>query len=441
MRKKRYEGDPPVHTRIVKIGSRSHRRKVVQRTVQYSREKGHQVILDEVFLGYLPPLCDDLDMMDKEKPKRGRPQKKRARETAPPFGQEVVLSFESICYPIFMATGSGVKTCEAMVRFCRNQTGERSPLFPDLRKDVITSDVVRDVHVLFGKFRHIGSFAWILRSIMRRPDEHAAYALDFRSGPGEVVLSQTFARNTPDFAPQALEFLNGLDKRGAMVTLRQCPDTAELLESVLEDGADYLVELDDHEDNSASASGSPLLPDVRSLFANTPPSKMSVAAVKSNAAHTHNQARTGAADVIAASVRVLPGSLVDARLLSRWPGLEEGCVAEVTFQRVTFLRVTFQRTDNGQEQAERRAETKADAQTREEVRHFASSLWCDDRHIANTLLELAQKRLGREREGRLSMHIAYQVDRTRCQNGAYLKGKRALATAGDTLSGLLDTPW
>lgn len=112
---------------------------------------------------------------------------------------------------------------------------------------------------------------------------------------------------------------------------------------------------------------------------------------------------TDSSGITRASIRVLPGALLEKDVLAQWPDLAEGCVAEVRFM-----------AKDG-----RRAAT--------DIRYVVSTLHFDERRTARRLLALATGYRVMVGEGASSLSVHFPLDRNLCQNAAVLRGKARVA--------------
>lgn len=433
---RRYEGEPPIHTRIVKEGPKSKRRKVVQRKVQYSREKGYQVTLEEVTIGYLPPFCDDLEQMERvENPRPGRPRKRPAESPRTVEDMKkildvsddrdqsrVVYRLEIVYFVILMAAGSGMGSCVEVAQFWSAHKSELSKIFPDLPDEAISHDLVRNFYIILGKIKDNSLLMslnamllheeGILREVEAIDDpqarevflkdilavdgqavrgtrkhpgsKHAKYILNVFNCSKELVLAQVLVGDKTNEIPHGREVVNQLDITGSIVTADALHANPGFVQAVLDGGADYCIGLKTNQKNSEES--------VKMLFNSTKWSQMAVAYEQLNNEHGRQEQRT---------IRVLPGSLVDVDVLEKWPGLEEGCVVEIVSKRLE----------------------KANDKKHDDIRYFISSLKFNKEYIAKQMLHVVRSHWAIENKLHWSLDVIYDQDKTHCKNAEYLKGR------------------
>lgn len=436
MGRKPTEGTLPVHTYFIKCGPISSRRKVLRREVQFDRTKGRQVIKEERLAGFLPPYCDDLSQMEVvEEPKRGRPPKEsKEKSTASENIQrllelnddrdqeKVVYGLDQAFFTMIMASGAGMGSCVEVEQFWQVHHDELARTFPDLPDGSISHDLIRNFYIMLGKIKdtnlldalnaQILQNEGILREVEEMDDQearevflksiyaldgqavratkqhagskHPRYVLNVFDCSRELVLAQMLVGEKSNEIPHGRELMYQLDIQGSIVTADAMHANTGFVQAVLDGNADYCIGLKGNQKTSEES--------IRMLFNSERWSQYAVAEEQLDHGHGRYETR---------SIRVLPGELVDVDILEKWPGLKDGCIAEVTSHRLDSAK-----------------DTKST-----EVRYFISSLCFNKKYIGKQMLHVIRSHWGIENKLHWSLDVSYDQDRTHCKNSDFLKGR------------------
>lgn len=219
--------------------------------------------------------------------------------------------------------------------------------------------------------------------------EQARYSLNVYNSDLGLCVNQVWVEEKENEITRAVEAIEQLDLKGAVLTCDALNTQKKLCAKLLEKGADYCMAL--------KRNHAYLHDEVSGWFNTSKASDMAKTAARIDKGHGRYEERT---------VSVLPASIcvLNRKLVEQWPGLEDGC----------FVKTTTQRT------------VTSTGETSEETRYFITSLAFDAQYIAQRVMRCIRSHWGIENSLHWCLDVTFNQDRTQCSNADYIKGRTIL---------------
>ena len=433
----------PVYTktrfRKLKDGTTS----VVSIEYRYDYTLKNYKTLSTKTIGYLPEGSTDIeDMIPVENPKRGpKPGTRKKKKPEVKISADNPLlevkdprDPDKIVYPSYLAylvlmmcAGSGMSTCPQVAQFWEVHHEHLKKLFEDCPDRLISHDTVRDFYFLLGKTNFNGvikSFTAMFlledgvmhelekmnspeameafhRSIyaldgqavratkINAGGKHPKYTLSVFDCSKEIVLAQELVDEKSNEIPQVREMVKTIDVRGGILTADAMHCQTPFFQAAIDAGADVCVQLKENQKLT--------IEDVRSKFNLEKYSELVVEDNDDGVAHGRIERRV---------IRVLPGNILEPEILEKWPGLEDGCIAELRSTRVIG---NLEKNDKT-----------------EEIRYYITTLEFKKEYIAKQLLYVIRSHWKIENKLHWVLDVTFQQDMIHCKNNDFLKGRMAL---------------
>ena len=434
--------------------------RVVKMIYQWDRETKTTKYHSRKTIGYLPPGCDDRAQLvpkkvflmackeEKERLIREEQAKKEKAELEAKLaelaekqaladivnGDQPLIDFhddrdpEKVIYPAYivlivlmMCLGSGYSSNRQIAEFWRARHKELKSFFPGLPDRFISHDTICnfvkavgkcETSLLFEQFNAMLMLeAGVCEAISKNAsdEERAAFqrsvlALDGQairaskiSVGGErakvclavfdtscsVSLAQELVGKKTNEITHASPLIRRIDIKNSIITADAMHTQVEFLECVIEGEADYCMAVKSNQPSTRNA--------LRKAF-NDPKNEHLVKTVtQHDKGHGRYETRI---------IRVLPSSVLEPEIVEKWPGLENGSIAEVFSRRLVVS------TDKKSE----------------ETRYFISSLKYDLDWIAPWLLSIVRRHWGIENKLHWVLDVTYGQDHVQCKNDDYLRG-------------------
>ncbi len=393
--------------------------------------------------GYIPAGSTDIkDMIPVENPKRGpKPGTRKKKKPEVKISAENPLlevkdprDPDKIVYPnylaflvLMMCAGSGMSTCPQVAQFWDAHLEDLKKMFEDCPDRLISHDTVRDFYFLLGKTDFNGVIKaftamflledGVMRELekMNSPEameafhrtiyaldgqavratkidtgsNHPKYTLSIFNCSKEVVIGQALVDAKSNEIPKVREMVESIDVRGGILTADAMHCQTAFFQAAIDAGADVCVQLKENQKLTRE--------DVRSKFNSEQYNDLVVEDNDDGVAHGRIERRF---------IRVLPGNVLDPEILEKWPGLEDGCIAELRSTRVIGNLEENDKTD--------------------ETRYYITTLQFKKEYIAKQLLYVIRSHWKIENKLHWVLDVTFQQDMIHCKNNDFLKGRMAL---------------
>lgn len=249
-------------------------------------------------------------------------------------------------------------------------------------------DLSEEEHEL-QKTRIIAADGQAVRATKLHPgSKHSRSVLSFYDCQSGMVLEQAVVGKKTNEIPHALQILEKIDVSGAVITADALHAQYGFVKEIMRRGGDYVMPI---KKNQALTEAN-----IKELFSKYgQDSKLVKANEKCDFGHGRVEER---------KIRVLPGNLLEEKILDKWCMLKEGCIAELTttmFNKSTGKEIT-------------------------ETRFYISSLKYDKKYIQKQLMHIIRSHWNIESKLHWVLDVVYSQDRTQCKNNEFFKGKTLL---------------
>ena len=407
--------NPPVKVRIVKQKLSNGGYHVLERRVVYNAQKGYYEVLSSKLIGKLLPGHTDLaDMVPTDKFYSRNVKKKDVEkvqqvvgELPDPRAQErVIYPLDVALFVIVLAACAGKTTNYSIAEFWKCQRPILEKWIPDFPARDISHDTVRRLIALLGtenaqdlisRFtnplvvemsqRVIALDGQAVRAASAQANT-GRYALNVLDTDNELCLNQVWINEKENEITRAVEAIELLDLKGAIVTCDALNTQKKLCARVISKGADYCMALKQNHKF--------LYEETEAWFHSE---KVSSAAVYETTDLAHGRIETRV-------VKVLPSSVLEFSqdTIKEWAGLEEGCV----------VMTTTTRTD------------KKGKRLSEDTRYFITSLNFEQTYIAERVMRAIRNHWQIENGLHWRLDVTFNQDRTQCSNADYINGRTRL---------------
>ena len=387
---------------------------VLERTTVFDPDRRQMKVLSSRLIGKLEPGQTDLSQMVETNKFYSRNKKKAATDVVQPLdGLTDTRRSERVTYPldvvllvVVLAAVCGFTSNYAIAEFWTAHRSTFERLINDFPKADISHDTVRrlkllgsqDASKLLRRFTEplVQELAQKIISIdgqavraAAKAGEQARYSLNVYNSDLGLCVNQVWVEEKENEITRAVEAIEQLDLKGAVVTSDALNTQKKLCAKLLEKGADYCMAL--------KRNHAYLHDEVSGWFNTSKASDMAKTAARIDKGHGRYEERT---------VSVLPASIcvLNRKLVEQWPGLEDGC----------FVKTTTQRT------------VTSTGETSEETRYFITSLAFDAQYIAQRVMRCIRSHWGIENSLHWCLDVTFNQDRTQCSNADYIKGRTVL---------------
>ena len=432
-----------IHTRTLRQKNKDGTTSIIRAEYQYDYEMKNNKTLNQKVIGYLPAGSTNIeDMIPVENPKRG--PKPGTRKKKKP---EVKISVENpllevkdprdpdkIVYPSYLAylvlmmcAGCGMSTSPQVAKFWEVHHEHLKKLFEDCPDRLISHDTVRDFYLLLGKT----DFSGVIKAFnamflledgvmhelekMNSPEameafhrsiyaldgqavratkidagsSHPKYTLSIYECSKEIVIGQELVDEKSNEIPKVREMVRCIDVSGGILTADAMHCQTDFFQAAIDAGADVCVQLKENQKLT--------MEDVRTKFHSEKYNELVIEDNDDGVGHGRIERRF---------IRVLPGNVLDPEILEKWPGLEDGCIAELRSTRVIGK---LEKNDKS-----------------EEIRYYISTLEFKKEYIAKQLLYVIRSHWKIENKLHWVLDVTFQQDMIHCKNIDFLKGRMAL---------------
>ena len=384
---------------------------VLERTTVFDPDRRQMKVLSSRLIGKLEPGQTDLSQMVETDKFYSRNKKKAATDVVQPLdGLTDTRRSERVTYPldvvllvVILAAVCGFTSNYAIAEFWTAHRSTFERLINDFPKADISHDTVRrlikllgsqDASKLLRRFTEplVQELAQKIISIdgqAAKAGEQARYSLNVYNSDLGLCVNQVWVEEKENEITRAVEAIEQLDLKGAVLTCDALNTQKKLCAKLLEKGADYCMAL--------KRNHAYLHDEVSGWFNTSKASDMAKTAARIDKGHGRYEERT---------VSVLPASIcvLNRKLVEQWPGLEDGC----------FVKTTTQRT------------VTSTGETSEETRYFITSLAFDAQYIAQRVMRCIRSHWGIENSLHWCLDVTFNQDRTQCSNADYIKGRTVL---------------
>ncbi len=387
---------------------------VLERTTVFDPDRRQMKVLSSRLIGKLEPGQTDLSQMVETDKFYSRNKKKAATDVVQPLdGLTDTRLSECVTYPldvvllvVVLAALCGFTSNDAIAEFWAAHRSTFERLIKDFPKADISQDTVRRLIKLLGSrdasklLRRlteplVQELAQTIVSIDGQAVRAAAkvgearYSLNVYDSDQGLCVNQVWVEGKENDITRAVEAVEQLDLKGAVLTCDALNTQKKLCAKLLEKGADYCMAL--------KRNHAYLYDEVSGWFNTRKASDMAKTAARIDKGHGRYEERT---------VSVLPASIcvLNRKLVEQWPGLEDGC----------FVKTTTQRT------------VTSTGETSEETRYFITSLAFDAQYIAQRVMRCIRSHWGIENSLHWCLDVTFNQDRTQCSNADYIKGRTVL---------------
>ena len=388
---------------------------VLERTTVFDPDRRQMKVLSSRLIGKLEPGQTDLSQMVETDKFYSRNKKKAATDVVQPLdGLTDTRRSERVTYPldvvllvVVLAAVCGFTSNYAIAEFWAAHRSTFERLIKNFPKADISHDTVRrlikllgaqDASKLLRRFTEplVQELAQKIISIdgqavraAAKAGEQARYALNVYNSDLGLCVNQVWVEEKENEITRAVEAIEQLDLKGAVLTCDALNTQKKLCAKLLEKGADYCMAL--------KRNHAYLYDEVSGWFNTRKASDMTKTAARIDKGHGRYEERT---------VSVLPASIcvLNRKLVEQWPGLEDGC----------FVKTTTQRT------------VTSSGETSEETRYFITSLAFDAQYIAQRVMRCIRSHWGIENSLHWCLDVTFNQDRTQCSNADYIKGRTVL---------------
>ena len=384
---------------------------VLERTTVFDPDRRQMKVLSSRLIGKLEPGQTDLSQMVETDKFYSRNKKKAATDVVQPLdGLTDTRRSERVTYPldvvllvVILAAVCCFTSNYAIAEFWTAHRNTFERLINDFPKADISHDTVRrlikllgsqDASKLLRRFTEplVQELAQKIISIdgqAAKAGEQARYSLNVYNSDLGLCVNQVWVEEKENEITRAVEAIEQLDLKGAVLTCDALNTQKKLCAKLLEKGADYCMAL--------KRNHAYLHDEVSGWFNTSKASDMAKTAARIDKGHGRYEERT---------VSVLPASIcvLNRKLVEQWPGLEDGC----------FVKTTTQRT------------VTSTGETSEETRYFITSLAFDAQYIAQRVMRCIRSHWGIENSLHWCLDVTFNQDRTQCSNADYIKGRTVL---------------
>lgn len=386
---------------------------VLERTTVFDPDRRQMKVLSSRLIGKLEPGQTDLSQMVETDKFYSRNKKKAATDVVQPLdGLTDTRRSERVTYPldvvllvVVLAAVCGFTSNYAIAEFWAAHRSTFERLINDFPKADISHDTVRrlikllgsqDASKLLRRFTEplVQELSQKIISIdgqavraAAKAGEQARYSLNVYNSDLGLCVNQVWVEEKE--ITRAVEAIEQLDLKGAVLTCDALNTQKKLCAKLLEKGADYCMAL--------KRNHAYLHDEVSGWFNTSKASDMAKTAARIDKGHGRYEERT---------VSILPASIcvLNRKLVEQWPGLEDGC----------FVKTTTQRT------------VTSTGETSEETRYFITSLAFDAQYIAQRVMRCIRSHWGIENSLHWCLDVTFNQDRTQCSNADYIKGRTVL---------------
>ncbi len=432
-----------VHTKTLRQKNKDGTTSIIRADYQYDYEKKNNRVLTQKVIGYIPAGSTDInDMIPVENPKRGpKPgTRKKKKPEAEISAEKPLLKVkdprdpDKIVYPSYLAffvlmmcAGAGMSTTPQVAQFWEVHLKHLKKLFKDCPDRKISHDTVRDFYMLLGK-THINGVIKAFTAMlliedgvmqelkeMNSPEAmeafqksiyaldgqavratkinaggmHPKYTLSIFDCRREVVVGQELVDEKTNEIPHARELVRSIDVKGGIITADAMHGQREFFQAAIDAGADVCVQLKENQKLT--------MEDVRSKFNSGKYNELITEDTDDGIGHGRIEGRL---------IRVLPANVLEPEILEKWPGLEDGCIAELSSTRVIG---SLEKNDKT-----------------EEIRYYITTLEFKKEYIAKQLLYVIRSHWKIENKLHWVLDVTFNQDMIHCKNNAFLKGRMAL---------------
>ena len=388
---------------------------VLERTTVFDPDRRQMKILSTRLIGKLEPGQTDLSQMVETDKFYSRNKKKTATDVVqaldalsdPRRPECVMYPMDVVLLVVVLAAVCGFTSNYAIAEFWAAHRNTFERLIKDFPQADISHDTVRRIIKLLGvqdaskllrRFTEplIEELAQRVVSIdgqaVRAASKAGAtsrYALNVYDSDQGLCLNQIWIEEKENEISRAVEAIEELDLRGAVLTCDALNTQKKFCAKLIEKGADYCMAL--------KGNHALLHDEVSAWFRTARVADMSKTATRVDKGHGRYEQR---------EVAVLPSSIVslNRKIVQQWPGLEDGCLVKTT----TLRTLT------------------ATGETSEETRYFITSLGFDSQYIAERVMRCIRSHWAIENSLHWCLDVTFNQDRTQCTNADYIKGRTVL---------------
>lgn len=390
---------------------------VLERVTVYDADTRRMKVLSTRLIGKLPPGETDIKKMQPTDKFYSRNKKKALTEEVTEAIKAVKDSRRGACvtYPldvvllvVILASISGFTSNYEIAEYWKAHRAVLEKYIKNFPKSDISHDTVRRIIQILGAqdaSKLLRRFTEPLLDEMSqqviaidgqavraasRVGENPRYALNIYNTDLGLCLNQEWIEAKENEITCAVEAISDLDINGAVITCDALNTQKNLCEKLIEKGADYCMAL---KGNHAT-----LYEQVQGWFRTVKAREIARTATRIEKGHGRYEER---------EVLVIPANIekLNCKLVSEWPGLEDGC----------FVKTTTRSTQ---------ASTGV---VREEDRYFITSLAFEANYIAQRVLRCIRSHWKIENSLHWCLDVTFNQDRTQCSNASYIKGRTVLS--------------
>ena len=402
--------NPKVHLSIVRQKQPNGWTYVKEISSVYDPKIKNSRKISSKLLGKLPPGETDLTKMVETNKNYSR-KKKTAADIVPTMqGLNDDRDPRYVIYPlaialivIIMAHIAGFTSSRAIAEYWKTNRAVFEKWFSDFPSTDISHDTVRRLTMLAGKLNSdkinqcTAPLLDALSSRVIAVDGQAVrtagktmgapqYFLNVYDSDNQVCLEHVLIGAKENEITRAARLIGKIDISGAVITCDALNTQEKFARAILNGGADYCLALKNNHSH--------MYEEVRGWFKTQRSHLIEKTETEPDKGHGRIEVRT---------VRVLPSSVIslNRELIDKWPGLEEGCLVEISCER-TIVKT---------------GETSTD------TRYYLTSLHFDERYIAKKLMRIIRQHWRIENSLHWVLDVTYDQDHTQCKNAEFLKGK------------------
>ncbi len=310
-------------------------------------------------------------------------------------------SFWAVC---LLASLTGKNSAVHIADYWQRENKKLRRLLPDLPDEPISHDTIRRLMTLLqfdegmalankltepmvGEIRghNVNIDGQAVRA-SRNPTDRSMFMLNLYDSKAKMFLGHLMVDMKKNEYSEAKNLLKHFDISGTTVTADALFCKRPFVELILEKGADYCIPVKDN-------------------------CKITKNAISDAFDSELNQARVISADVTLEhgrieqrEVRVLPGSAMPGKVLDRWPGLDEGCVA------MSWSRLEEKKTGEPSTQA----------------RYFITSRRWDEENIEVVLANTIREHWSIENHLHRNLDLVFDQNRIQAKNADYVQARTLL---------------
>lgn len=372
--------------------------------------KNRKIIASEL-VGKLEPGVTDLSKM---LPTDKRYSRKKAQVTDiapqikdledPRATEKVIYPLDLVVLVVILATTCGYKSCYAIAEYWKNNREIFAKWFADFPNRDISHDTIRRLLTFLGRdnaqdllqrltkpiVKQLQQCVYSLDGQLARASAACSgvprYILNLFDSDNLVCLEQVLVGPKENEITRSTEIISKIDVAGAVITCDALNTQTKFAAQIIESRADYCMAVKDNQKLTHEA--------IKDWFKSKSSAALEKEATTEDKAHGRLETR---------SIRVLPGSVLSLQkeILEKWPGLEDGCIVEITSKR-TILK-----------------ENKNSVETR----YYITSLNFDKEYICERLMRIIRQHWRVENNLHWVLDVTYDQDRTQCKNADFLRGK------------------